>query len=141
MDLIEEELSNIINAPESDYDPEDPFFDENEPTPFERGYEKILAIIEAAKEGEERLYEYVRRQAEFLGIIGKHARGLFEISALLFEITRLLDSVKIKKARENALLLDISALREGSQASFLTCSLPPPPSPFRSLAQQARERF
>lgn len=75
MDLIEEELSNIINAPESDYDEEDPFFDEDEPTPFERGYEKILAIIEAAKEGEERLYEYVRQQAEFLGIIGKHARG------------------------------------------------------------------
>lgn len=75
LDLIEEELSNIINAPESDYDPEDPFFDENEPTPFERGYEKILAIIKAAKEGEERLYEYVRQQAEFLGIIGKHARG------------------------------------------------------------------
>ena len=75
LDLIEEELSNIINAPESDYDEEDPFFDENEPMPFERGYEKILAIIKAAKEGEERLREYVRRQAEFLGITGKHARG------------------------------------------------------------------
>ena len=75
MDLIEEELSSIINAPESDYDEEDPFFDEDEPTPFERGYEKILAIIEAAKEGQERLCEYVRQQAEFLGITGKHARG------------------------------------------------------------------
>ena len=56
-DLIEEELSAIINAPESDYDPEDRFFDEDEPTPFERGYERILAILKAAKEGEERRQE------------------------------------------------------------------------------------
>ena len=75
LDFIEDELEDIACASTNIYDEEDPFFDEDEPTPFERGYEKILAIIEAAKAGEERLREYVRQQAEFLGIIGKHARG------------------------------------------------------------------
>lgn len=39
-ELIEDKLDNIINA-ESDYAPENPFFDEDEPTPFERGPRKF----------------------------------------------------------------------------------------------------
>ena len=75
LDFIEDELEDIACASTSIYDEEDPFFDEDEPTPFERGYIRILAVIRAAKAGEERLREYVRQQAEFLGITEKHARG------------------------------------------------------------------
>lgn len=75
LDFIEEELEDIANASTNIYDEEDPFFDDDEPTAFEQSYPRILAVLRAAKEGEEHLREYVRRQAEFLGIIGKHARG------------------------------------------------------------------
>lgn len=74
-ELIEDELDNIINAPIRVYDEEPSCFDEDEPTAFEQSYPQILAVLRAAKAGEERLREYVRQQAEFLGITGKHARG------------------------------------------------------------------
>lgn len=74
-ELIEDELDNIINAPIRVYGEERSYFDEDEPTAFEQSCPRILAVLRAAKAGEERLREYVRQQAEFLGIIGKHARG------------------------------------------------------------------